>query len=286
MAALLKALFLFVFVFFSLSEAREILVGGKTNAWKIPSSPAQSLNQWAESSRFRVGDTLVLKVRKEDYEACNITNPQEKLEDGSAKVELHNPGPIYFISGVKGHCEQGLKLVVVVMTPRHRFIGISPAPSPAEIEAPAVAPSSGAASLKANKHTILLMQTSHNRSTRTFMDYDSISQSMDGICGLYERKLKDLNPAIRNITYDIADLYNFIDGLTDMSALVYAAFTLSLFSPSPLLKNKNRTFRAVGRTTVLPTIFKIFEHSIQGYLPYDRQWIKQKIFQHLKKLAH
>ncbi|XP_042989163.1 uncharacterized protein LOC122316587 isoform X2 [Carya illinoinensis] len=41
-----------------------------------------------------------------------------------------------------------------------------------------------------------------------------------GICGLYERKLKELNPAIRNITYDIADLYNFIDGLADMSALV------------------------------------------------------------------
>ncbi|EEF46862.1 Protein enhancer of rudimentary, putative [Ricinus communis] len=70
-----------------------------------------------------------------------------------------------------------------------------------------------------------------------------------GICGLYERKLKDLNPAIRNITYDIADLYNFIDGLADMSALVY-------------------------------------EHSIQAYLPNDRQWIKQRMFQHLKKLAH
>lgn len=53
-----------------------------------------------------------------------------------------------------------------------------------------------------------------------------------GICGLYERKLKDLNPAIRNITYDIADLYNFIDGLADMSALVYAAFSFSLFSLS------------------------------------------------------
>lgn len=50
-----------------------------------------------------------------------------------------------------------------------------------------------------------------------------------GICGLYERKLKDLNPAIRNITYDIADLYNFIDGLTDMSALVYASLSFSLF---------------------------------------------------------
>ncbi|WRX33386.1 Enhancer of rudimentary - like 3 [Theobroma cacao] len=69
------------------------------------------------------------------------------------------------------------------------------------------------------------------------------------ICGLYERKLKELNPAIRNITYDIGDLYNFIDGLADMSALVY-------------------------------------DHAIQAFLPYDRQWIKQKVFQHLKKLAH
>ena len=45
-----------------------------------------------------------------------------------------------------------------------------------------------------------------------------------GICALYERKLKELNPAVRNITYDIEDLYNFIDGLADMSALVYVPF--------------------------------------------------------------
>ena len=100
----------------------------------------------------------------------------------------------------------------------------------------------------ANRHTIILMQTAQNRSTRTFMDFDSISQAMDGICGLYERKLKELNPTLRNITYDIADLYNFIDGLADLSALVY-------------------------------------DHSIQAYLPYDRQWIKHRTFQHLKKLA-
>lgn len=46
-----------------------------------------------------------------------------------------------------------------------------------------------------------------------------------GICGLYERKLKDLNPAVRNISYDIMDLYNFIDGLADMSALVYVSLS-------------------------------------------------------------
>ena len=48
-----------------------------------------------------------------------------------------------------------------------------------------------------------------------------------GICGLYERKLKDLNPSSRNINYDISDLYNFIDGLADMSALVYLSLSIS-----------------------------------------------------------
>ena len=43
---------------------------------------------------------------------------------------------------------------------------------------------------------------------------------MTGICGLYERKIRDINPINTNITYDITDLYNFIDGLADISALV------------------------------------------------------------------
>ncbi|XP_052208849.1 enhancer of rudimentary homolog [Diospyros lotus] len=84
--------------------------------------------------------------------------------------------------------------------------------------------------LMANRHTIILMQTSQNRATRTFMDYDSINQAMEGICRLYERKLKELNPAIRNFNYDISDLYNFVDGLTDMSALVSLSLSLSLHS--------------------------------------------------------
>ncbi|KAH0455622.1 hypothetical protein IEQ34_015654 [Dendrobium chrysotoxum] len=47
---------------------------------------------------------------------------------------------------------------------------------------------------------------------------------MDGICGLYERKLKEIDPTILSITYDIADLYNFIDGFTDLSALVICIY--------------------------------------------------------------
>lgn len=53
-----SSLVLSFFLLFGLSAAKEILVGGKSDAWKIPSSQSDSLNQWAEKSRFQVGDHL------------------------------------------------------------------------------------------------------------------------------------------------------------------------------------------------------------------------------------
>jgi len=67
MAVSSRAISAFVVVlFFSYSSAaaKEILVGGKTDAWKIPSSQSDSLNQWAGSSRFRIGDSLGKKKKK------------------------------------------------------------------------------------------------------------------------------------------------------------------------------------------------------------------------------
>jgi len=52
------SLLLIFFLLFGLSVAREILVGGKTDAWRIPASESDSLNQWAQRSRFQVGDSL------------------------------------------------------------------------------------------------------------------------------------------------------------------------------------------------------------------------------------
>ncbi|KAL6903563.1 hypothetical protein ACP4OV_004376 [Aristida adscensionis] len=100
----------------------------------------------------------------------------------------------------------------------------------------------------AGRHTIILMQPSQNRATRTFMDFNSVNHALDGICGFYERKIRNINPMARTLTYDITDLYNFIDGMADISALVY-------------------------------------DDSLHAFLPYDRQWIKQKLFHHLKRLA-
>ncbi|XP_022756307.1 early nodulin-like protein 1 [Durio zibethinus] len=161
MAAFLRRLtsLVLLFLFVSFTDAREILVGGKTDAWKIPSSESDSLNKWAENSRFRIGDSLVweydggkdsvLQVTKEAYASCNTSNPIAEHKDGKTNVKLEKSGPFYFISGAKGHCEQGQKLLVVVLSPRHRYNGISPASSPAEIEGPAIAPTSSAAALKA-----------------------------------------------------------------------------------------------------------------------------------------
>ena len=197
MAGFLKALcYSQVLVFLlsiTCSAAKEFLVGGKTNAWKIPSSQSDSLNKWAESSRFLVGDSLgnnnnnnfiffydhhhlsflsvilinfcffrvcvvwtydkekdsVLKVRREAYISCNTSDAIEEYNGGNTKTTLDKSGPHYFISGAEGHCEKGQKVIVVVLSQRHRLVGVSPAPSPSEVEGPAVAPTSDASSFKA-----------------------------------------------------------------------------------------------------------------------------------------
>ncbi|XVF89406.1 hypothetical protein PTKIN_Ptkin19aG0127800 [Pterospermum kingtungense] len=158
-------------LFLSFTEAKEILVGGKTDAWKIPSSESDSLNKWAEKSRFRIGDSLVwkydgakdsvLQVTKEAYTSCNTSDPIAEYKDGKTKVKLERSGSYFFISGANAHCEQGQKLHLVVMSPKHRYrTGISPAPSPAELyEAPAIAPSptSSATMLKAGFLGVLFL---------------------------------------------------------------------------------------------------------------------------------
>ena len=71
-------------------------------------------------------------------------------------------------------------------------------------------------------HTILLVQPTAAKSSRTFSDYETVTAAMDGVCALFEKRLKELNPQMRQITYDINDLYKFIDLVPDLSALVFA----------------------------------------------------------------
>jgi hypothetical protein len=72
------------------------------------------------------------------------------------------------------------------------------------------------------------VQYTRDPNSRTYLDFESVNGGMDGVVKMYEAKLKQLNPSVKNITYDIQDLYNYIDSLTDLSALVYVAATAAI----------------------------------------------------------
>ena len=69
-------------------------------------------------------------------------------------------------------------------------------------------------------HTLLLLQYNHSLGSRTFVDFESQAAAMDGVCSLYEKELKTLNPNQANITYDIADVCDYLDQLARISCLV------------------------------------------------------------------
>lgn len=98
------------------------------------------------------------------------------------------------------------------------------------------------------KHTIVLVQFTADRKTRTYSDFESVGAAMEGILKLYEQKLKTMNPSAARITYDIKDLYDYIDSLVDMSCMVY-------------------------------------NPELQAYNPFNKDWIKQRLLVQLKKMA-
>ncbi|GMP49224.1 hypothetical protein CsSME_00016274 [Camellia sinensis var. sinensis] len=98
---------------------------GEFELWYSHLSESESLNLWAQHSRFLIGDSLVwnydgnkdsvVEVRKRDYITCNTLSPIAEHNDDNTKVKLDQSGPLYFISEEKGHCDKGQKLIVVVM---------------------------------------------------------------------------------------------------------------------------------------------------------------------------
>jgi len=70
------------------------------------------------------------------------------------------------------------------------------------------------------EHTILLVQPSNKLETRTYSDFETMNECMEGVCKIYEEHLKRTYPNSPSITYDISQLFDFIDNLTDLSCLV------------------------------------------------------------------
>ncbi|CAH1791055.1 unnamed protein product [Owenia fusiformis] len=97
-------------------------------------------------------------------------------------------------------------------------------------------------------HTILLVQASSRPEGRTYSDYESMNEMLEGVCKIYEEYLKRQNPSSPSITYDISQLFDFIDSLADLCCLV-------------------------------------FQKSTSSYVPHPKDWIKEKIYILLRKQA-
>ncbi|KAF8049917.1 hypothetical protein N665_2089s0002 [Sinapis alba] len=162
---ILPLVFLLLTTFYHLGEGREphtFLVGGSDQGWKIPESSDKTLNHWAESQRFRVGDSLefdydikkdsVLNVTKENYEKCITEKPSEKYTEKPTIVKLDASGPHYYISGTPGNCDKGEKMIVVVQSPNH-----PPKPIPATIPQTPSKPPTSLAPAPANNTAVGLV---------------------------------------------------------------------------------------------------------------------------------
>mmetsp|Transcript_14202 Transcript_14202/g.17010 ORF Transcript_14202/g.17010 Transcript_14202/m.17010 type:complete len:107 (+) Transcript_14202:3-323(+) len=96
-------------------------------------------------------------------------------------------------------------------------------------------------------HTIVLMTNRKGKQmVNSWKQYANTKEAFDGICHNFEEKLKADHPGVKNLTYDISDLFNFIDDCPDIVCMV--------------LDNETHT-----------------------YIPRDKKWIKTNIFRHLKR---
>ncbi|OII71387.1 uncharacterized protein cubi_00765 [Cryptosporidium ubiquitum] len=97
-------------------------------------------------------------------------------------------------------------------------------------------------------HTLLLIQYSNNISTRSYMDYDSVSQAVDGVCQIYEQSIKCAFSNLKEVTYSIEDLVKYINSLYDICMLTR-------------------------------------DGSNRRYIPHDRKWIIDQIYLKMKRRA-
>ncbi|CAN8268925.1 unnamed protein product [Cochlearia groenlandica] len=133
-----------LFMIVNKAYAREFTVGG-AKGWTVPSG-SQVYSQWAEQSRFQIGDSLlfvyqpnqdsVLQVTRDAYDTCNTDSPTAKFADGKTSIALTSSGPYYFISGNKDNCNKNQKLVVIVMADRNGNTTTTPSSPPSPSPAP------------------------------------------------------------------------------------------------------------------------------------------------------
>uniref|UniRef100_A0A0E0LR19 Phytocyanin domain-containing protein n=1 Tax=Oryza punctata TaxID=4537 RepID=A0A0E0LR19_ORYPU len=103
---------------FSTANGGSYGVGKPNGGWDLQTN----YTSWASSITFRLGDKLVFKysaavhdvveVTKDGYLSCSPSSSIAVHRTGEDTIELGRLGRRYFICGVPGHCDAGMKLEV------------------------------------------------------------------------------------------------------------------------------------------------------------------------------
>ncbi|CAO2189876.1 unnamed protein product [Urochloa humidicola] len=128
-------------------------VGAPAGSWDLRTN----YTSWASSINFRVGDQLVfeysraahnvLEVSKADHDSCSSSSPLATFTTGDDTIPLPAGGVTrYFICGVPGHCDAGMKLAVRVEAAAPNAPSPPPAPMAAAPRAAARPPTTSAPS--------------------------------------------------------------------------------------------------------------------------------------------
>ncbi|XP_031503026.1 umecyanin-like [Nymphaea colorata] len=125
------------------------LVGGLAG-WDM----STYLDSWLVGKTFLPGDILSFQfssyydlheVTKEGYDSCNSSNAIFTSTTGNASIALAQPGPRFFICGVRLYCLSGLKLQVNTLGNGQQSGGPAAAPAlaPPVVQQPAGAGAGG-----------------------------------------------------------------------------------------------------------------------------------------------
>ncbi|XP_024520124.1 mavicyanin [Selaginella moellendorffii] len=120
-----------------LAMAVDYQVAGAAPGWSIQNG----YTEWAARNQFRVGDTLtftytgnhnVLEVSRAAYDNCDASQPiQSYLTPSPIQVTLTTSGEHWFICGVPGHCDGGMRVPINVLEATSGAPGGAPAvPNP------------------------------------------------------------------------------------------------------------------------------------------------------------
>ncbi|CAL8082044.1 unnamed protein product [Orchesella dallaii] len=101
-------------------------------------------------------------------------------------------------------------------------------------------------------HTILMIQPLADPMSRRYWPYSSLECCMEGLCRIFEQYLKVRTGDESNVVtvrYEIVDILNFIDTLPDLACMVK-------------------------------------RHTDGHFVPFPKDWIKEKVYLHLYHQAH